>query len=804
MRHKDLDKFFCDQLSCWPAACGNYRALKNVSVKDMEAGGLAVKAQFNPARMVSSSAKVDSASLASRKCFLCQENRPSEQMKMKFEGRKGKKYDVLVNPYPIFAEHFVIASDRHTPQTIWKRYVDMLDMSKAWHDFVFFYNGPKCGASAPDHQHFQAAKRGQMPLEADIDALLDAMGKEESAPVSFGPMSYLSSIQDADLFHYRKFTRGIFVIRSRTAKSSAKLFYRLVDCAPVKDGESEPMFNLFTSWSKGEYRTIVVFRSQHRPHHYFSEGPDSLLISPGCADMAGLFIVPRKDDFDRIGPAAVEEILDEVSVSAADEEGIVWRVTRSQPLVNVGIMSGKEIVFEILSDGAGPRKATLCEGKIEYDGALYDELFFGENTLSTMFAEPTFVLYDVTIGKSFHWERRETQKFAGTLRIIVEKDVLTAVNVIGVEDYLVSVISSEMKSTASLEFLKAHAVISRSWVMSRIAESREPALPSLPPEVNSVPGLVTFIGGCDRQVGMKHGRVTAGEEYIKWYDHEAHRNYDVCADDHCQRYQGLSRATGPVVRKAVDQTWGEVLLYDGEICDARFSKCCGGVMEKFSTCWDDRDYPYLQPLPDTPGHDRAAGELDYRPLPGAGTAGQAFCDTRDREVLSQVLNDYDLATADFYRWRVEYGRDELSELIERRSGLGLGRIMLLEPLERGASGRISRLRITGSERTVTIGKELEIRRILSESHLKSSAFEVEYIDERGSTIVPEPEEGSVGECMKPLDFSRIILHGRGWGHGVGLCQIGAAVMASQGYGYRNILEHYYPGTCIAAKGYETR
>lgn len=779
MRPGGLDKFICDQLSRWPLACANFRALKNVRVKTLDAGGLEVKVQFNPARIVSSAAKVDKESIGARRCFLCHENRPKEQTRMKFEGRKGKKYDILVNPYPIFPEHLVIAADRHVPQSIRTRYVDMLDMSKAYQGYVFFYNGPKCGASAPDHQHFQAAGRGSMPLESDVDMILDSVGRDGHLKGDCTTLEYVASIQDADLFHYRKFTSGIFVLRSRTAKSSAKLLYRLLDCAPAAEGDSEPMFNLFTYCSRGEYRSIVVFRSAHRSHHYFSDGPDHLMMSPGCADMAGLFITPLEEDFDKLDQELLSGLLSEVSLSRAVEDNIIKRMTRTQPMLDVGIMSAREIEFEILSDGAGVRKATLREGKIEYDGALYDELFFGENTLSTMFAEPCFVLHGVTIGKNFHWERRETQKFAGSLKIIVEKDMLTAVNVIGVEDYLVSVISSEMKSTASLEFLKAHSVISRSWVMSRIASHGRPVMEHYPDWAGSVPGVVTFVGGCEN-----HGKGSAcgghsGCEHIKWYDHEEHRKYDVCADDHCQRYQGLTRAAGPLVRKAVDQTWGEVLMYDGEICDARFSKCCGGVMEKFSVCWEDRDYPYLQALPDTPGH-VAVGGLAGGAVKNGGLPDEpvrAFCDTHDREVLSQVLNDYDLETEDFYRWTVEYGVEELSALVEKRSGLGLGRILSLEPLERGASGRISRLRIVGSEKTVIVGKELEIRRILSESHLKSSAFEVEYLEAAG--------EGP--------DSSRIVLHGRGWGHGVGLCQIGAAVMSSMGYGYRQILEHYYPG-----------
>ena len=737
MKQDRIHKFVGDQLSRWPLACDNFRALKSVRVREVEVGGLTVRLQFNPARMISSAAKLNKEDIAKRKCFLCRENRPPEQIMMKFDGRKGKRYHILLNPYPIFPDHLVVAMDRHTDQAIWHRYVDMLDLARKYQGYTFFYNGPKSGASAPDHHHFQAAPQGLMPLEVDSD-------KEES-------LEFVTSALDARLYRYTRFTTGVFIIRAETSKSAAKMFYRLLDCADTPEGESEPLFNLFTYHKDGEFRTIVVFRRSHRSHHYFSEGPDHLTMSPGCADMAGVFIVPVEAEYDKITPELLFEMVEEVSVTKEEEDRIVNRLTRVQPLLQVGIMSAKEIAFEVLSDGAGVRKASLREGKIEYDGALYDELFFEAQTLSTMFAEPTFVLHDVTIGVNFHWERKEDQRFAGALKIIVEKDRLTAINVVGVEDYLMSVISSEMSATASEEFLKAHAVISRSWVMARIASARTPHGRDVPDGIDNLPKLVSYLDS------MEYGKETCREtgEYVRWYDHEDHKRFDVCADDHCQRYQGLTRATGTTVRKVIDSTWGQVLRYDGELCDARFSKCCGGRMEKFSTCWEDKELPYLQPLPDTPGHE---------------SGGKCFCDTQDKEILGQVLNSYDQETVDFYRWTVAYDRSALGELIERRCGVRLGRIETLTPLERGDSGRIFRLEIKGEEGSLIVGKELEIRRILSESHLKSSAFDVEYED------------------------GQILLHGKGWGHGVGLCQIGAAVMASEGYDYKAILEHYYPGT----------
>ena len=755
MKQDKIHKFVGDQLSRWPLACDNYRALKNVRVRELNVGGLTVKLQFNPARMISSAAKLNKEDIAKRRCFLCRENRPSEQIMMKFDGRKGKKYHILVNPYPIFPDHLVIAKNKHVDQSILHRYVDMLDLAKKYPSYTFFYNGPKSGASAPDHHHFQGAPKGLIPLVEDVNALiLDSHVAE---------MEHVASNQDAKLYHYNKFTTGIFVLRAETAKSAAKLFYRLLDCADIPEGEKEPMFNLFTYWKDGEFRSVVVFRSRHRSHHYFSEGPDHLTMSPGCADMGGVFIVPVEEEYNKLTEELLTEMVEEVSLSRHDESVIINRLTRTQPKLQVGIMSAKEIEFEILTDGAGSRKAVLREGKIEYDGALYDELYFEEQNPSTMFAEPTFILHGVTIGVNFHWERKEDQKFAGALKIIVEKGQLTAINVVGVEDYLLSVISSEMSATATEEFLKAHAVISRSWVMAQIEASRRSRNVEVPEGINNVPTLVSYLDS----VRAAKEQVDHGSEieYVKWYDHDDHHNFDVCADDHCQRYQGLTRATGKTVRRAIDSTWGQVLRHDGELCDARFSKCCGGRMERFSTCWDDVDMAYLQPLADTPEH----GD------------GRCFCDTQDKEILGQVLNNYDQETVDFYRWKVEYDRQELSELVARRSGYDLGLIQKLEPLERGESERIYKLRITGSEKTLTVGKELEIRKLLSESHLKSSAFEVEY--------------KRFGETVKATDdWDMLILQGKGWGHGVGLCQIGAAVMASQGYTYKEILSHYYPGT----------
>lgn len=686
---KELNKFIKDQLSVWQLASSNFRALKTSPSREVDVFGLKCRIQYNPRRVISSTADTSPAAIASRKCFLCADNRPKEQFHLGFEGRKGRNYHIQINPYPIFRGHLVIVRDEHIPQEIWHHFPDMLDFAARYRDYLVFYNGPSSGASAPDHLHFQAIPRHNLPLEDVVDEFLDHPGEP------------LATVKDASLYKFDGYARGVFALKATTSKSLAKLFYRLLDCTDRGKGEEEPMFNLYAYVKNGEYRTIVVMRSAKRSHHFYSEGADHLTISPGAADIAGLFVAPFREDYDKADTALLEELLSEVCISEDEQNMIVWRLTRHQEKISVGLLSAKEIRFEIISDGAGPQTVKWHDGRISYNGMLYDELYFDSMTLSTLFAEASFILYDVVIGIDFHWQQKRTFKYAGGLKFIVEGDRITAVNCIGMEDYLMSVISSEMKSSASIELLKAHAVISRSWLKARLK------------------------------------------------DHKAgHEHFDVCADDHCQRYQGLTMAVGDDVCRAIDRTWGQVLEYGGDICDTRYSKCCGGRTELFSTCWEDVDLPYLQSVEDP------------------------FCDCENSSILSQVLNDYDLHTADFHDWTVQYTTDELSELVRTRTGIDFGTIVALEAVERGPSGRIKYLRITGTLREEVIGKELAIRKALSSSHLKSSAFEIE---------------------KSPDGF---VLKGRGWGHGVGLCQIGAAAMAAQGYDYRQILSHYYVGAEI--------
>ncbi|MBO4263134.1 MAG: DUF4922 domain-containing protein, partial [Bacteroidales bacterium] len=359
-----IDKFVTDQLSVWPLAAANFRSLKHAQTRVETVNGMEVRIQHNPGRIVSSTADTDDAHIAARPCFLCPANRPPEQFHLKFDGRKGRRYNIQLNPYPIFSKHLVIARDEHIPQAIWHHLPDMLDFVQTYRNFLVFYNGPKSGASAPDHLHFQACPRHRLPLEAAIDAFLDDPGER------------LARVQDAYLYHYDHYAHGIYALKSTTSKSLTKLFYRLLECAPHVDEDIEPRFNLYLYYTGREYRAFVIFRSRIRSHHYFSQGPDHLTMSPGAADMAGVFVAPVREDYDKVNAALLEEMLSEVTISPEDDEKIRWRLTRRQPKIDVGIMSGEEITFEIISDGAGPQKVSIFDGRINYNGVLYDELHF--------------------------------------------------------------------------------------------------------------------------------------------------------------------------------------------------------------------------------------------------------------------------------------------------------------------------------------------------------------------------------------------------------------------------------------------
>ena len=865
-----LHNFFESQLREWPMACLGHEALSEVWCRELASPKLpvALRVQCNPARLVSTGAKVDKASIAARPCFLCAKNRPEEQRSL----GQGEDFEWLVNPFPILPKHYTIAAKQHRPQRFLDAYAAMIQAVKALpEEYIVFYNGPRCGASAPDHLHLQAGIGEEIPLIKYAKSLQFPAGPQAIAP--FGYLVYV--IRDAE---------------------NADTFNRLYAQLPIPEGEDEPYMNVAAYRKEDRVHLLVIPRRAHRPHCYHAEGERQYLISPGAIDMCGLIVTPRAEDYGRLTTTQAADILCEVGV-------------RTEPTIDVGIMQGEEIRFEAsplplqrrgdsdITDAYQSAQVTYTAYlKKETDNNTYiiikgenceyiakDSVEFKAPLLGRGRGEATFSLHGVTIGKEFHWQQQETQTFQGSLILRIIDGELHAINRIAIEDYLTSVIASEMSGTSSVELLKAHAVISRSWLLAQMAsplplprrgdseatnndnksilsiEKYKTAHPDIyallkenaqeqkryPTEAEKclwemlrakkmgyrfrrqhIIGdfIVDFIclplnliievdgeyhntpkqqevdqlrDSILNQAGYTILRFTNEEvignidnvlhrittvmtespllgrgrgEAIKWYDREAHTHFDVCADDHCQRYQGVSRKVTPQVHEAIRATRGIVLSYEGEVCDARFSKCCGGRTELYESCWDDTPHPYLSVVDDP------------------------FCNTDDPKILSEVLNHYDQSTA-FYRWKVEYTQEELSELVRRRSGFDYGLITDLIPIERGPSGRIVRLQIVGTKATRIIGKELEIRRTLSETHLYSSAFEVE---KRSLTPTLSQGEGAsnIADTQSPLlgrgKGEAFVLHGRGWGHGVGLCQIGAAVMGAKGYNYQEILHHYYP------------
>ena len=760
MEDSSISRFFNRQMEKWADARHRFRDLKHVETHQLSDQ---LKVQWNPARIVSTGAKIDKKTLGDRPCFLCDKNRPKEQISKQIDER----FLLLVNPFPILPVHFTIPARKHQPQSIYKNYGEMHRFLSLHSELMVFYNGPKCGASAPDHLHFQAGTSGILPLQANWQRL----SRNLTDIISLNDDEKIALIHD--------FVVPAFVIISKSEDSDEALFQRFYKSMPVRGDETEPMMNII-AWRKGdEYISVVIPREKHRPEAYFAEGDAQMMVSPGALDMSGLIITPREEDFRKLTEESATAILQECGVSTDKMNSIVTKLKASkeaelqvgtsalysydkEPEVKVGIVSGQKIHFSLnkpyLAKGEtviGEQEVEFSEGGVLWNGNQYSSLTFHPQS-----ADASFSLSDVTIGVNFHWERKETQTFLGTLRFVVESDKICAINELPVEKYLESVISSEMSATSSLELLKAHAVISRSWLLAQMKKRRDVA-----------------------ESGNNFFSFTKKEDMlIRWYDREDHTIFDVCADDHCQRYQGITKETSPHVAEAIRQTKGQVLLDGDEICDARFSKCCGGVTEEFQYCWEDTPKNYLtavrdialgieSTLPNLTNEEEAEKWIRFNP--------PAFCNTQDKRILSQVLNDYDQETVDFYRWKVTLTQEKLQQLIADRLKMDLGSILDMKSVERGTSGRISKLQIIGTEKTFTIGKELEIRRTLSDSHLLSSAFIVDKydIDEQG---VPQ----------------RFELIGAGWGHGVGLCQIGAAVMGEEGYLYDAILLHYYQGAEI--------
>ena len=761
MEDSSISRFFNRQLEVWTDARHRFRDLKHVETRQFSDQ---LKLQWNPARIVSTGAKIDKKTLGERPCFLCDKNRPKEQMSKQID----EKFHLLVNPFPILPVHFTIPARKHQPQLIYKNYSEMHRFISLHSDLMVFYNGPKCGASAPDHLHFQAGTNGILPLQTNWQRL----SRNLTDIISLNDEEKISVVRD--------FIVPAFVIISKSAESDEALFRRLYKAMPQRGDETEPMMNII-SWRKGEeFISVVIPREKHRPEAYFAEGDAQFVVSPGALDMSGLIITPREEDFRKLTEEKALSLLQECGVSEEKMNAIIAKLKASkdaedaaeasstlynkgkQPDVTVGIVSAQKIHFSLNKPYLAKGEKVLGEQVVEFSegGVLWNGNQYSQLTFHPQSADASFSLSDVTIGVNFHWERKETQTFLGTLRFVVESDKIVAINELPVEKYLESVISSEMSATSSLELLKAHAVISRSWLLAQMKKRREVA-----------------------ESGNNFFSFTKKEDtLIRWYDREDHTLFDVCADDHCQRYQGITKETSPHVAEAIRQTKGQILMDGEEICDARFSKCCGGITEEFQYCWEDTPKTYLtavrdialgveHTLPNLTNEEEAEKWIRFNP--------PAFCNTQDKKILSEVLNDYDQETVNFYRWKETLSQEKLQQLIADKLKMDLGAILDMKAVERGKSGRISKLQIIGTEKTFTIGKELEIRRTLSDSHLLSSAFVVDKYD--------KDEQGV------PQRFELI---GAGWGHGVGLCQIGAAVMGEQGYHYDAILLHYYQGAEI--------
>ena len=677
----NIESFYQEQLNLWQECRDRYESLSQARHKEINLGNRQYTLVFNPGRIKSAEAKVESGKVE-RPCFLCQSARPQEQLAMPVVTLPLKhEYDILVNPFPIVERHFTIVSREHIRQDIKGRMWDMAFIADLMPDYLIFFNGACSGASAPDHMHFQAVPKALVPLVSwSKEAQLEA-GVTEKMP---------------------------------------------------QIGESD--YENIITWTEGDHSYwLVIDRRQHRPWQYSAEGTDRCIISPASLEYCGIVPLVREEDFEKMDAALLGDILGQCQ--------------QKEPIIKVGVVEAKQIFFS--AEERVHAMTYLDEDRI-LDVMDYSTNRSEKREISEYWthAQP-FTIEGVTIGKDFHWEQSETQVFNGSLHVIARHGALHAINFVPVEEYLKSVISSEMSASNNLELLKTHAIISRSWVLRQIqnAKHQNPEHPI----INNV------YAKADEQL---FADIPSSDIFVKWWDHDQHTLYDVCADDHCQRYQGITRQVSPLVAQAVEETRGEVLLdSEDNICDARFSKCCGGVSESFDTCWQDEDYHYLQPVEDP------------------------YCNTSDSEVLKLVLNEYDQKTHDFYRWTVTFSQDVISALFEKKTQLKVGTILELLPLKRGASGRIEYLKVVGTDRTVVIGKELFIRKAFSESHLYSSAFDI--------TTSSATDVTSSAYPRKTFTFK-----GKGWGHGVGLCQIGAACMSLKGFTHTEILNHYFASATI--------
>lgn len=803
----EIEAFHASEVAEWALAAENYAALEQVQTRELTKGEDApftLTVQWNPKRIVSTAAKVDEKSVSERPCFLCNHNRPQEQHTLPTE----RHYEILLNPYPILPGHLTIPTRRHQPQRIFAHFDTLRHLAWNMPRHIVFYNGPECGASCPDHCHLQAGARGLLPIERDWKLYETRLRKlYPLTPLQEAELEESGNKRGCGLYLLTGWACPVFVIRSLPTAPDSVLCRRLYEALAASDGSAreqergaapEPRMNVISwhqEWGNGrddEIVTLVFPRSKHRPDCYYEKGERQMLVSPGALDMGGLIITPREEDFRRLTMEQAAGILREVTLTEEQLLPVIRRIkgevvrekaetgapvgesaaVLAEPEVSVGIMTTETLSFSLKgsyrakgADVTGEQTVAVEDGALLWNGNIYHDLTFRPQS-----EEAAFCLRGVTIGSGFHWERQEEQTFRGKLRLVVDEGKVVAINVLPVEQYLCSVISSEMKASCPLEYLKAAAVISRSWLLAQMEK---------------------------RKNGAEHAFFQfkkTDTESIRWRDREEHTIFDVCADDHCQRYQGITRAVSPQVEEAVSQTRGRTLVHDGKVCDARFGKCCGGMTNDFENCWEDRPKAYLHTVRDVmPGDGN--GDSGFREPGETGMSEEAArawilssppaaCHTHDAELLATVLNDYDRETGDFYRWTVSYTQEELHGIITERLGRDLGPIVALEPVERGRSGHLVRLKIVGGEASFTVGKELEIRRVLSRSHLKSAAITVDY------EYAGEAADGA------PRIPQRIVIHGAGWGHGVGLCQIGAAVMAAEGRAYDEILRHYYEGADI--------
>ena len=747
---RQLDAFFNEQLTTWKDAARRYEELETHVLRrplDAESGLLA---QCNPARIHSATARVANGSVEARPCFLCPENRPAEQTALPLPC----ELQLLVNPFPILPHHFTLIARQHRPQRFSLFAQCIVGLAAQWDDYVVFYNGPRCGASAPDHAHLQAGQAQYVPFVKHFQRFFAQAVRLTSKE---------GEEQGRGIYLLTRYCCPVFAAIGNTPEETSTMLRSMVAALPRPEGrtdDDEADFNVLC-WKKQDasgasYVAALFPRRKHRPDCYFAADDSKMLISPGALDMAGLLVCARLEDYDHLTAECAASILREVAVTTTAAQLIARRITEGKdaaapfsPTIKVGLMHAQALRFTLHGDAyalaCGEQQVSAQGGEVVWNGAVYDKLLFAPQT-----PEATFTLQQVVIGKDFHWQRAEAQTFCGALLILPDKDGgLAAINLVSLETYLESVVSSEMSGTSSLALLQAHAVISRSWTLRKLTEPSP-----------------------QHHASCQQMELTADNSFrsiTRWYGTDDHELYDVCADDHCQRYQGTTRIT-PAAREAVRTTRGQVLTYADALCDARFSKCCGGITERFSACWEDEDFDYLTPLTDDANAtlvQRDMTEDEARRFILNPPA--AYCHTQDAALLREMLNDYDLQTPDFYRWTERLTPDDAARLIKEKSGEDVGQVTDLQPLQRSASGRITRLRIVGTKRTIDVGKELEIRRLLSPSHLKSSAFIVEREAVNGT----------------------FVLHGAGWGHGVGLCQIGAAAMAAEGKTYEEILTHYY-------------